>query len=51
MTGGNPAGWRAFARFVYEHALDPEMYGEAINADPHLLEPMFSAFCAAWERP
>jgi|ERR1041385_3763179 len=41
--------WEEFARYVSETALDQEVYGEALLADPAPLELMWAAFRAGWE--
>ena len=43
------AAWESFSRYIHDTALDQEVYGEAICADPGLLDPMWSAFRAAWD--
>ena len=45
---GDADYWAAYSLFVQTVALDQEVYGEAINADPDLLDPMWTAFCSGW---
>ena len=40
--------WYAFAEWVRTEALDQEMYGEALHADPSLLELLWAAYKAGW---